>query len=108
MPLLGSLTYPTLGQLMTTAILLFAAFLVALRSAKGAERGGYLPGIALGSTGFLMLLTGIGSPHFLLALPFILLCRKWLNGVAYYSIVGVWTVTTLVPMYGILAVDLAT
>ena len=55
-----------------------------------------------------MLLTGIGSPHFVLALPFIVLCRRWVSGWLYYSIVLAWTVTTLIPMYGILAIDLAT
>jgi hypothetical protein len=106
--LMGSLTYHNVGQIMAIGVLMLAAIAILLRSKATSEAGGYLPGVALGVTGFLMLLTGIGSPHFVLALPFILLCRKWMSGLVYYSVTAVWTVTTLVPMYGILAIDLVT
>jgi hypothetical protein len=36
----------------------------------------------------------------MLALPFLILCRRWFGTGAYLFIVIVWTVTTLVPMYG--------
>jgi len=64
------------------------------------ERGGYLPFIALGIGSFLMLRTGILATHFVLALPFLLLSRRWMSAVAYYYVVAVWTITTFVPMYG--------
>jgi hypothetical protein len=69
--------------------------------------GAYLPVLAFGISGFLMFATGLAATHFILALPFILLCRPWLSARGYYSIVAGWTVTTLIAMYGILAVDLA-
>jgi hypothetical protein len=47
-----------------------------------------------------MLLTGLLATHFLLALPFLLLCRRWMGGVAYFYVIAIWTITTLVPMYG--------
>ena len=63
--------------------------------------------VAFGISGFLMFATGLAATHFILALPFILLSRPWLSSGAYYSIVAGWTLTTLLAMYGILAVDLA-
>jgi len=56
--------------------------------------------VALGICSFLMLLTGVVATHFLLALPFLLLCRRWMGGVAYVYVAVIWTITTLVPMYG--------
>jgi hypothetical protein len=64
------------------------------------EPGWYLPTVALGATLFLMLLTGIVATHFLLALPFLLLCRRWVGGTAYIYIALAWSTTTLVPMFG--------
>jgi hypothetical protein len=51
-------------------------------------------------TAFLMFTTGLVATHFVLALPFLLLCRDLLSRVAYAFIAVAWTVTTLVPMYG--------
>jgi hypothetical protein len=75
-----------------------AALVVRKRAAL--NEGGYLPLLAVGVTAFLMLLTGVVATHFLLALPFLLLCRRWMGSVAYYYVVAIWSITTLVPMYG--------
>ncbi len=64
------------------------------------DSGGYLPLVALGISSFLMLLTGVVATHFLLALPFLLLCRRWMGSTAYLYVAAIWTVTTLVPMFG--------
>jgi hypothetical protein len=64
------------------------------------EPGEYLPLVAVGIVAFLMLTTGIVATHFLLALPFLILCRRWLGTTAYLFIVLIWTVTTFVPMFG--------
>jgi hypothetical protein len=62
------------------------------------EAGNYIPLIALGMMSFLMLITGVVATHFLLALPFLLLIRRWIGGVAYFYVVTIWTITCLVPM----------
>ncbi len=49
---------------------------------------------------FLMLMTGLVATHFLLALPLVLLCRRWTGNVAYVYLVVIWTLTTLIPMWG--------
>jgi len=74
------------------------ALLVRKRSVDDPE--GYLPLVTVGVTSFLMLLTGIVATHFLLALPLLLLCRRWMDGIAYCSVAAIWSITTLVPMWG--------
>jgi hypothetical protein len=87
------------GQLLTLAAMLLIVGALMTRK-RSAHEGAYLPFLALGITSFLMLLTGVVATHFLLALPFLLLCRRWMGGTAYYYIAAIWTVTTFVPMFG--------
>src|SRR5260370_41965428 len=47
-----------------------------------------------------MVLTGVGATPFLLALPFLLLCRRWMGSTAYLYVAAIWTLTTFVPMFG--------
>jgi hypothetical protein len=96
----GSLTYHTVGQVATIVAMLLVGGTLILRKRAASESGGYLPVVALGVTAFLMLLTGIVGTSFLLALPLLLLCRRWMNTVAYLYVAVTWTVCTLVPMYG--------
>jgi len=99
-PLVGSLTYQQVSQVLTLAAMLIVAGILAFWRRATEDPGGYLPLIALGIATFLMLLTGLVATHFLLALPFLLLCRRWMTTTAYLYVAVIWTVTTLVPMYG--------
>lgn len=105
--LIGTLTYHQAGLLATIAILIGAIGMLASRSRTSLIAGGYIPLVAFGVSGFLIFTTGLAATHFILVLPFILLSRPWLSPAAYYSIVAGWTITTLIAMYGILAIDLA-
>ena len=104
--LVGSLTYQEAGQVLTALALLAIAAVLWFTKRLTNEPGAYLPFVAIGIASFLMLLTGIVSTHFLLALPFLLLSRRWMDSTAYVFVVAVWTVTTLVPMFGDLGVAL--
>ena len=97
--LVGSLSYQRLGQVLTLAAMLLVS-LALLTRRRVTEQGGYLPLVALGIMSFLMLVTGVVATHFLLALPFLLLCRRWMTGSAYYYVAAIWTITTFVPMFG--------
>jgi hypothetical protein len=97
---LGSLTFQRLSQILTLSVVLIVAACLWFRRRPIEEPGGYLPYVALGVAGFLMLLFGLIATHFLLALPFLLMLRRWTGGVAYFYIVIIWTVTTFVTMYG--------
>jgi hypothetical protein len=106
--LVGSLTYQRLSQILTVAAMVVIGATLLVRQRIAAEPGGYLPLVALGIASFLMLLTGIVATHFLLALPFLLLCRRWMGGMAYFYVAAIWTVTTFVPMYGDMGVAMST
>lgn len=98
--LVGHVTYQSLSQILTFAAILFVAGLITFRRRATDEAGAYLPFVALGITAFLMLLFGLVATHFLLALPFLLLSRRWMGGVAYFYVAVIWTVTTFVTMFG--------
>jgi hypothetical protein len=106
--LVGSLTYQFASQIITIAAMLLVAAGLILRKRRELDSGGYLPLVAIGIASFLMLLTGIVATHFLLALPFLLLARRWMGTIAYLYVAAIWTVTTFVPMYGDLGVAIAT
>jgi hypothetical protein len=98
--LIGSFTYQRASQILTVAALLAVAAALLLRERTAIESGGYLPLVAVGVTSFLMLLTGVVATHFLLALPLLLLCRRWMDSIAYCFVAAVWSISTLVPMFG--------
>lgn len=96
----GWLTYQRAAQILTAIALLAVVIALALRRRTELDRGGYIPLVAVAITSFLMFLTGIVATHFLLALPLLLLCRRWMSGIAYFYVAIVWTITTFVPMFG--------
>ena len=105
--LIGSLTYQRLSQILTVAAMLILAGVLLFKKKVIDGTGAYLPFVALGITSFVMLLTGIVATHFLLALPFLLLCRRWMPGAAYFYVAAIWTVTTFVPMFGDMGIVLS-
>ncbi len=99
-PLLGRFTYQSSSQLLVVLALMLIGATLVFRRLGTLDSGAYLPTLALGISSLLMLLTGIVATHFLLALPLLLLCRRWMGPVAYAFVALVWTTTTFVPMFG--------
>jgi len=98
--LIGSITYQGASQILTLLGMLIVTAALVVRKRLAADPESYLPLVAVGVTSFLMLLTGIVATHFLLALPLLLLCRRSMDSIAYCSVAAIWTITTLVPMFG--------
>jgi hypothetical protein len=98
--LLGPLSYQRAGLIATASVLMGVIVGLLWRSRRDLMGGAYLPLVALGIVGFLMFMTGLVATHFLLALPFVILCRRWMSNAAFFFAVTVWTITMLVPMYG--------
>lgn len=98
--LVGSITYQLAGQILTIGSILILAAVLAVSKRFTERAAAYLPVIALGIASFLMLLTGIVATHFLLALPFFLLIRRWIGSTPYFYVAIIWTITTFIPMYG--------
>jgi hypothetical protein len=98
--LLGSLSYQTVSQIVTALAMLVVTAALAFRKRSTIDSGGYIPLVAVGVASFLMLLTGVVATHFLLALPLLLLCRRWMDSIAYCYVVAIWSISTFVPMFG--------
>jgi len=98
--LLASLTYQFASQLLTLAAMLSISAILLFRKRVSFDLGGYLPLVALGMASFLMLLTGVVATHFLLALPFLLLSRRWMSSAAYFYVATIWSINAFVPMFG--------
>jgi hypothetical protein len=98
--LIGPLTYQRAAQLLTAAMLVLVLAAIAVRRRAALVRGDYIPLVAVAITSFLMLLTGTVATHFILALPLLILCRRWMSNAGYLYAITAWTVTTFVPMYG--------
>jgi hypothetical protein len=98
--LVGTLTYQRAGQLLTAVMLIAVLAAVAVRRRVALQRGDYIPLVAVAIVSFLMLLTGTVATHFILALPLLILCRRWMSNAGYLYAITAWTVTTFVPMYG--------
>ena len=96
----GPVTYQSVAQILTVVAIGLLVVILARRKRSSFDQGGYLPIIALGVASFLMLLTGGVATHFLLVLPFFLLCRRWMGSDAYFFVALAWTITTLVTMFG--------
>jgi hypothetical protein len=96
----AQVTYQRLGLTLTIVALLAVSVALAVRRQNALDPGGYLPVVGLGICSFLMLLTGVVATHFVLALPFLLLSRRWMGKTAYFYAAAIWTVTTFVPMFG--------
>jgi hypothetical protein len=99
-PLIGDFTYQRISQLLTLGVVLVVAGALLFRRRSATGMGDCLPLLALGTTAFLMLKTGLAATHFVLGLPLLILCRRSMKSVPYYSLVAIWTITTLVTMYG--------
>jgi hypothetical protein len=98
--LVGSLTYQRASQILTVVAMVGVSALLVMRKRSAFDSGGYIPLVAVGVTSFLMLLTGVVATHFLLALPLLLLCRRWMDTIAYCYVVAIWSISTFVPMFG--------
>jgi hypothetical protein len=98
--LAGPITYQHLSQFLTVGAMLLVAGVLIYRRRQTEGAGEYIPFITVGITAFLMLATGVVATHFLLAIPLLILCRRWVATVPYLYIVLIWTVTTFVPMFG--------
>jgi hypothetical protein len=98
--LVGALTYLRASQILTIGVLLIITTVLALRRRATFEQGGYLPLVTVGVLSFLMLQTAVVPTHFLLGLPMILLCMRWMGPLPYLFAAAAWTLSAFVAMYG--------
>lgn len=106
-PLIGRLSYSEVSLLITLGAALVVSLVTLLNRGMRREIGDYFPLLALGTVSFLMLKTGLAAAHFIIGLPFMILCRRALSNASYYFIIGTWSITTFSSMYGSLGYGIA-
>jgi len=105
--LAAGLSYQRFSQFILVALLVIVAALALVRTKKWDEHGMPYFLLAFGFLGFLMFGTGLAATHFVLGLPFLLICRKWLNRAIYGALITAWSLTTFIPMFGSLGTALS-
>lgn len=99
-PLALGITYQQAGQILTAIVVLLLSVVVLFRRRVIKLPGSYLPAMAAVAVGFLVLSTGVGATHYVLALPLIIICRRWLEGLTHWLLVVGWSVAAFIPMFG--------
>ena len=103
--LFGSLTYGQVGAGASVLFLIALAAVILLRRTVTQKPGQYLPFLAFGMLGWLMVTPGLISRYFVYAIVLIILCRKVFSTPQYLWVLAPLTVVTCVTAYGHLALD---
>ncbi|HUF53827.1 MAG TPA: hypothetical protein VMR52_08650 [Dehalococcoidia bacterium] len=98
-PLIDPLTYQRVSSLLAGSIVLITAGVILFRGRKEGPAGYLLP-VAIGTVGFFISKTGLAATHMLIVLPFLILCIGRVRTPSFWAIIAVWSLTTLVPMWG--------
>lgn len=97
-PLIGTITYWHLGNILFIALLILLVIRLAFQRISD-----YIPFISLGTLGFFMFKTGFSAFHFLPALALLIISRKSIKSSTYYLMVGILSITTFLSMYSLAA-----
>ena len=100
--IVGNLNYIQISQIIVVSLITISAVMLIKLNRKYLDAGNYYPILAFGTVSFFVLKTGLASTHFVIALPLIILCKKFMRKRLWYCTVIIWTITTLIPMYGAL------
>lgn len=100
-----SVTYAQLATDLSVGFVLLVGLVLLLPWISVKGPGQYLPVVAFGMLGWLMLTPGLISRYFVYAIALIILCRRSWSLLNYVLIVGMATVITFITAYGHLAHD---
>lgn len=103
--LLGSATYGQVGAALSVAFVLAVGGLLLFNRRLSEQPGQYLPLVAFGMLGWLMLTPGLISRYFVYGIVGIILCRKAFTTSGYVYALAVLTAITVVTAYGHLGLD---
>lgn len=103
--LVGSWNYGEIGAIASVAVVLGAGALLLFASKASMQRGRYLPLVAFGMLGWLLVTPNLISRYIVYAILAVVLCRGAFTLGGYLAAVGVLTATTLVGTFGQLALD---
>jgi hypothetical protein len=103
--LVGSWNYGQIGAVLSVGVVLGAGALLLFGSKKSMQGGQYLPVVALGMLGWLLVTPNLISRYLVYAILAVILCRAAFSLAGYLAAVGVLTVATVVGTFGQLAMD---
>jgi hypothetical protein len=98
--LIGGLSFANASLILFGVVSILAVVLMIKSQPKSVARGGYLFPFALIFTGLVILFMEIPSNYIILPLPFLLLLRKELNNIKYFTILAIWTIVGLIIAWG--------
>ena len=105
-PLIGPLSYGETSALLVIGFLLLTGAVLLFRRNLSMSASDYLPIVAVGVLGWLILSTGLISRYFLYGLLFVILTRSSWQGSGYYVVVFIMSVTALVTTWGHFGLDI--
>jgi hypothetical protein len=103
--IVGSVTYAQAGTVLSVAFILLVGAVLMLIRVPSVRPGRYLPLVAFGVLGWLMLTPGLISRYFIYAIAAVILCRHAFSLASYLSIVCWLTVVTLLTSFGHIGLD---
>jgi hypothetical protein len=103
--LLGSATYGQVGAALSVLFVISVGALLLFNKRLSDKPGQYLPLVAFGMLGWLMLTPGLISRYFVYGIVGIILCRKVFTASGYVFALVVLTAITVVTAYGHLGLD---
>jgi len=103
--LIGSLTYGQLAAALSVVFLLVVGAVILLNKRITAKPGQYLPVVAFGLLGWLLVTPGLISRYMVYGVVGVILCRLAFKTPAYLAAVGVLTAIACISIYGHLADD---
>jgi hypothetical protein len=101
----GAVTYGQLGAALSIAFLLAVGTILLFSSKASTQPGQYLPLVAFGLLGWLLVTPGVISRYLLYAVVLIILSRQAFSLTGYLYAVGVLTAATLAGTFGQIALD---
>jgi hypothetical protein len=102
---IGSLTYGQLAAALSVVFLLIVGAVILLNKRLTASPGKYLPVVAFGLLGWLLLTPGLISRYMVYGVVGVILCRLAFRTPAYLAAVGVLTAIACISIFGHLADD---
>lgn len=104
---IANFTYQQVSQILTIGIILLSVIPTCHKGKIAATTNNYLPLVTFATLGFLVVKTGLAAAHYIIGLPFLILCVKSFSRSAYLTTVISYTTITFVPMFGSFALAVA-
>jgi len=105
MDLTGSISYGTVAAVLSIGFTLAVGAWLAIRRSVALDPARYLPVVAFGMLGWLLLTPGVISRYLVYGIVFLILSRKSISAALYVAAVAVLSLIACITMFGHLSLD---